>query len=617
MISLLLKIKSKYALKNIFDYISFNIFFDISYGSKKLLKKLDITKEVYHKYCIAQKLLKSSNDINKCFNYLYMSVDIKKDKNYIKYNESDCINQKIFLGVLNKVLFNPNIYIEKKGNENILKYVHNSKLIISPKLLEYLNNLQEEKKQYIFNLLNMYKNNIAHVSFYGFNNENKINLEIINQIINVLKNIFELKQNSKNIKDDDLNYINNTNKVIQLSFEQIELSSDIDIINHFLNKIDKILFLNKIKGLSIDSESFDIYQFRYIIEYIIKNMSLLEDLKIMNFDFNEDNYNYFKQLYNNINIKSLDLSNSFWPPIIIPILKSKNTQFKTLKLILYFNEYIDWSFLNVYKDTLTTFEIKIKENNNYYYNIDNMIYILNKMKKLKELNIIGGVQIKQLIQFKNKQNIEIFNVDLNFSLEDLKYEKSIYTYFNEFKNLKSLTITNKDYFYKDFSTFIFPQKLICLSLININGYSIISLLKENYKYLLYIEEFKIESSIFNKKEFDIIVNIFTSFKSLIKLSLNEIYIQSIFLKEKYYFYQCISSIFKNIPTLIELDISNNKYTENIFKSEIFEKIRLSIPKNLICLKINNNQNPLSLKNVKYLYDKFGPIIDLDTQSNKD
>ena len=62
----------------------------------------------------------------------------------------------------------------------------------------------------------------------------------------------------------------------------------------------------------------------------------------------------------------------------------------------------------------------------------------------------------------------------------------------------------------------------------------------------------------------------------------------------------IPIIFKNIPSLIELDISENEHKEKLFKSELFENIRLAIPKKLLSLKIFHSNISISLETFNYL-----------------
>ena len=370
-----------------------------------------------------------------------------------------------------------------------------------------------------------------------------------------------------------------------------------------------------ISELFINIKSLEINQFIILVNYIIIKMRSIKYLKVNNLNYNINYYNALNILCNNLVIEKLDLSNMFCPPTLTSIINMKNNPFKILKLSLYFNEYINWDFLNGSINSLEEFEIEIKENNNYYENIDNMIYILNKMKRLKRIKILGGLKPNQLINFKNKsiKNIEYLNIDLNLSFDNVEsYKNKIYNYFYLFENLKSFAIANCDSFYKNkFYNFIFPPKIIHLNLTSIDGISIISLLKNNKKNLNFIEKLKINNSYFDKKNYDIFVGLLTYFKSLIKLSLNKINISASLtgVKEDYYFYKSIPNIFRNIPTILELDISNNEYKEKNYNNKIFQNIRLSMPKKLINLKIFGDDSSLLQNNINYLNNIFGPLID--------
>ena len=61
------------------------------------------------------------------------------------------------------------------------------------------------------------------------------------------------------------------------------------------------------------------------------------------------------------------------------------------------------------------------------------------------------------------------------------------------------------------------------------------------------------------------------------------------------FYDYIPSILQNIPSLLQLDISNNKYDDKILKSKIFKEIAKSIPKKLFSLNIFNSEIQVTSK----------------------
>ena len=127
----------------------------------------------------------------------------------------------------------------------------------------------------------------------------------------------------------------------------------------------------------------------------------------------------------------------------------------------------------------------------------------------------------------------------------------------------------------------------------------------------FIEKLKINNSYFDKKNYDIFIGLLIYFKSLIKLSLNKINISASLtgVKEDYYFYKSIPNIFRNVPKIIELDISNNEYKGKNYNNKIFQNIRLSMPKKLTNLKILDEDSSKLQNNINYLNDIFGPLID--------
>lgn len=210
------------------------------------------------------------------------------------------------------------------------------------------------------------------------------------------------------------------------------------------------------------------------------------------------------------------------------------------------------------------------------------------------------------MNFNNCNNIEYFSVELNDLTKKDSQIFSLLNNFLDFKKLKSLIFgkTNKidDFFEFGFN---FPPNLNCLNLKNINGKNIILLLRKNIDNLTALEEFKLEKCHFNSKDLDNLLNLMGNFKSLLRLSINEIG------KDTSHFYKIIPKIIKNIPTLIELDISRNYYKEKYLTSNLFKNIKLSIPKSLLSLKIFNPDIVITKKTFDYLLETFGFVLDLE------
>ena len=627
MSSFLNKIKSKYTLQNLFNFIPYNLTLKIIYGSTKLSSNLNVSIKNYQRFNEIKKILKESYDINKYFSFL----DIKPDNdNNLNFYDSNTI-EKILYGCLNNASFNTNLYIGNKGWEYIIKNVKKIKLIINPKLLNYLFlELDNQSKQNIFNLLNIYKNNIVEISFCYFINDFKANFDSINKIIDVLENIFKKKkENENNILDNNKKNINkifinnprnNSHKIKKIIFEKFEVAPYIDITSKFFDIMDNILSLEIIEGISIDSNHFNEYQFSELLQYLSKKMISLKYLKINDFGYLKSHYADLSILCSNLNdqIEIIDLDSSFCLSSVLTVFKLKKRTLKELKLKIISNNNDDnWDFLLKNKNTLETFEIEIKDNKNE--NLDKLLSKLNLMDKLKNIKIIAGLKINQLIDFKNIEKIENFNVDLDLQNNIINY--STLSYFSKFPKLKTLKIgltkLSKDI---KIPKLYLPAELNSLSLKNIEGNYILSLLTDNSNNLIDIEELKIENAVLTKEDYKSLINLFNSFKSLKKLSLNKIDIDNskdelsllAFKVVNFYeFYEQIPLILKNIPSLIELDISNNEYNQSLFKSQTFENIRLAIPQKLLSLKIFNSDIPISQKTLDFLTESFGLVLDLD------
>lgn len=302
----------------------------------------------------------------------------------------------------------------------------------------------------------------------------------------------------------------------------------------------------------------------------------------------------------------------------MPIINSKNFPLKALKLKLYSIESeFKWKFLENSINNLEIFEIEINGKNNHD-NIEKIIFSLNKMKKLKQLKLIGGISSNELFKLENISNIEYLNIDLNLLFNNVEiFPANLSNYFSNFKNLKTLTLRINDCFKVTntniYFEFIFPPKLKSLNLINFDDTSIIPLVKKNKGNLSNLEEFKLDSCRFTHENYSSLVELFSCFKYLLKLSLNKIDFKSSYksLIEDITFYDYIPSILKNSPTLIELDISDNKYNDKILRSKIFKEISLAIPKNLYCLNIFSREIAVTSQSFNYLIRLFGSLLYYD------
>ena len=221
MSSILLNIRSKYSLKELFDYLPANLSLNLIHGNKKLSNNLDISLETYKKYKKIKRILKPSYQLKKYINYL--------DINHSNNNEDQAINEKLIYACLNNASFNHDLIIENNDWEFDIKNLQKNNLIISPNLIDYLINLNNDNKINVFNTLNAYLNNIVQIAICNFDENRKLNFDSINKILEILKSIFGDGQN----------------KIKKISFENNVMNSYIDIIGKFFDKIDNIIYTSK------------------------------------------------------------------------------------------------------------------------------------------------------------------------------------------------------------------------------------------------------------------------------------------------------------------------------------------------------------------------------------
>ena len=614
---MLQKIKSKYNLKNIFDYITYDIRLKIAYRNKMILDNLVINSKKYKKFYEIKNILRPFVEIDK----YYKRFDIKHDEK--KGTEIE----EILYGCFNIVPFSTDLFLYNENWKYIIKNIHKCTLKIDEHLIKFIDNLDEEKKKKIINLLNLYKSNIVELEVDEFENFD------VNKLLFVLQNIFQNKAGKYNLKKLTIK------KSQQFFANYLFYTSDEKNSNliKLLDKIDSIIDLASLKEIEIKSNylnkfnKIEISDINEIIERIPKKFNTLNKLKIDGFLINEKN-NSFEELFKNQNlqIEYLDLSNSI---ISISFLKSLNLNkypLKEIKLNLNeeYNTHINSSFLPFNENTLEVFEIYSNNNFNQY-----IIPFLNTIKNLKKFVIMGDITINQLIKLKNIKNIEYFEVHIINSKEDKSSIEYIVNFFKGFINLRSLILDNKEEYYVNSSQsqlslklpyMNLPNNLKFIKFHNINGKNIKSLIERNIKNLLNIEEIKIDSSDFKIEELKSLFDSFRLFKNLIKLSLNNIKIMEIIYdrkkkhnKEKNVFLQYIPDIFRKIetiPSLIELDINNNipENQETFFNSKKFKEIVNALPKQLLSLEIFKDVVISNKENYNNLFKNYQTLIDLGT-----
>ena len=186
---MLQKIKCKENLKDIFDYLTYDMRLKIAYGNKTIVDKLELNSKKYKKFCEIKNILKPSLEIDKYYKRFNIKHDAKKDAEI----------EKILYGCFNVVPYNTDLFLYKENWKYMIKNIHKCNLKINEQLIKYIDNLDKENKQNLYNLLNIYKNNIVELDFDEFENFDA------NKILFVVQNIFQNNVEKNNLKKLSIN----------------------------------------------------------------------------------------------------------------------------------------------------------------------------------------------------------------------------------------------------------------------------------------------------------------------------------------------------------------------------------------------------------------------------
>ena len=401
----ILKIVSKFALRNIFEYIKNDNFkLKLVVHSKELQKKLDITLFDYQdKY--------------------FQNIDFEI-KNYCLIDDDERF-PKIFKNKLNKFL---------------LKY-HLNISDLQSYLIEYFKKYSKELKD-------------------NYKNENKIKIDIFSPILNILLNIdifediFIISVNinrmilNKNIINDYINFfdsLNKKNKNYSLLIKYFSNSYHFDFINTF--KIDD----NKIKYLVIKSDYHDKIENIGFFPYLFHSKNIENSVIYLDIDLGDNKIEPY--LFENINnfkvIENLSLINIHFKTIfIIKLINLKilsldscknitfleNTNYNLKELILRYSEIIK-------QNTKFKFpQIEVLKITDIKSNIYSLMFDFENMKKIRilkarciEVNHIGDNLL---------ENIEIKSDFLN-SESTIELERKVLEKLLTIKTLKEISFEIK------------------------------------------------------------------------------------------------------------------------------------------------------------------------------
>lgn len=641
------RISSDYIQLGLFEYIPLNKALKIIFYNKTIQKKLKIDKNFYYFFYRIKKTVKPTyKNITK-----YIPLLENENNNEIKLNDNININEEIFYKTINSMNVNITIDLKDKKWKIFLKNIKNVKLEINPSLINHIYNMYEIEKKETFDILEKYKKNIKEISLDNFIDKNELNFEMRNKIKYILYYIFKSNKRKNNL------YIK------KLSLKDNMIISILDINNLFIEIMDVLYRDNKYSNiwqLFVNSKTTK-NNIKNINTFIIEKIPNLTYINLYDFCFlNNKNTSLLSNLFVKLKfLNSIDLSGCICDNNNLKEIFNDhiNLELKELKFkLLYGDKMINWNFLNKFVKFLKKLEIEMvflyKEHRMISYqssfkykfiNAHDLFLIINKMEKIRELKLIGEHLNNYNLNF--LQNDKITHLTYSFYIINPKNafiseyhyaEPSIVKTFLNNKKMKEISLLYNylpkerelsenyngiDLLCEDerenafkLAIFEFPENLSSLSLTNFIDknffkFFFIPLLKKNNEKISNIRKIELNNFFLDVIQFEEFLSILPLIKNLHFLSINNIIFHDNFKMKNLINY--IPTILKNTPNLIELDISNNKYTKKIFNDPIFDKIKEVIPKTLINLKIFNNQVPITYSIVKKMKENFGRILNYE------
>lgn len=463
--SLLYKISSEEALKNIFGYLPKKRSISILLPNQYLLQKVHLEVDDYYLPKPYQKILKSSNgDINNLYNNI-LKYFLEDKTKYFKSFKELRINFIKYIDYLIKIKHYPNFFLDI----NLSKYLDYSYIFFMLEVIRKLKvdfNLNFKLINSSHRLYEIFQNALKYNSsintLYVYNipkskssfipdyidlfNWEKINSLKINCFSNCnIKFLENIPKNSKfksliidNNESDTKNEINQNklSKFIENHGEHIEIIEINNInINDFYFKFENFeinssfFFLNLSKLKYLKFKNCKNITLNWVLEALNNSLSSLKTLYIDNISIDNTNSD---NSYNDLIFKSSFLSN--FEELII--LFNQNIELSSTKKQ---DELTIQLLINIIKSTKKLKYLELDMNLNNFY--ENKIKVKCKNKEL-ENNSSGNQKnyFSQLVEIISElHNLETFNYlsPMNDSLTIIFNDK-----FKVGESLKSLSITH-------------------------------------------------------------------------------------------------------------------------------------------------------------------------------
>ena len=625
------KVSNKYLVKSIFEYLTLETCLKIIRFNKKLHDQLGLDIDTYNEFYKLKMAFKPKYEyIEKYIDFFYDEKQTKYDNKRLIGNNSFFKDIKLYYNGINSIQDNILIDISKHKKWKIfVENINNIKLEINPSIIQYINNLNIKDKNDTLKHLKKHRNCIKEIYFNSFKGKNEINFSMRKNINMILNSIFKTMSS-------DYCFVK------KISFKDNSIISVLDI-NNILLEISDIIYNNAthltIEQLYIDS--FSIFNSIENINFYIKEkLYNLKKIELYGFNFINDNgknSSLLCKLFTKLNyLEKVDLSGSSCDNKNLNIIfgNNKNLKIKELKFEIYYGDkLVEWNFLKLFINTLEVLEIKMvfpyilktisdkilfNYNNN---NIQSLMSLINKMKKLQKLKLFGNYLNYYDLNYLNNNKIKDLVYEFQIKKTCKKNPSDLNKTFCNFNELKSISlicndvnIDSKDDIEKKYKSIIFkfPENLSILKFSNFTEKNflksyLIPLINANKDKFLKIKELKLDDCFLDKIYFKQFLSAIPLSDNMLKLSFNKCY-NEFKLKD---LMQFIPTIFEVAPELIELELSNIKFKEEMLSNPEFLKLRLLFPDNLINFNLIDNQNLIPKSMLEYLKTYFGLFLNYE------
>ena len=286
----LFKIRSKYLIKNILDYVHFKDAISIIQYNKKLLNLLEFTKEDIIVFLLMKKVIKPLANIED-----YIPI-LKKSLNYEKNNEE---KEKYLINLFCQYLnrndgFAPNINFFDKY-ENMYPLINKMKITYNNNLIESFYDKDRNitiNKEKLFQYANRYGDKIKEVSFldsvFGYSIgiiDYKYDIDIISFLIQ-FSNINKIEDRYYE-KEYDTRFltISNSKNKLKSVFKDYKMKYNDD-----KNIKDVKGIINELKSYSLYVDIYNSNIIKSVCQKILINGENIEELEITGIKKSESNY---------------------------------------------------------------------------------------------------------------------------------------------------------------------------------------------------------------------------------------------------------------------------------------------------------------------------------------